>query len=254
MSKRKTTTNKYSKYTCAQLVTLIQNGQKRYVLLAKTPAWKTYNGWTPKQQRTILQRELKKVAAVLRAKTLILANVKLKALKLQIARRLGVTVNSSKVTSPAIKRLTLKCRVISNTKNHVTLAKTCSGFKVSSFKNPKATARVTKRYGSASKTSRNKRTVHSYSVKTATITAKHKKQTKTLKKEIQKLKQRNTFMRSQVAKFRRDVAQLQRHYGSLSNHTPKWKVISNKKVGQEVSNIVRFSNALNNAFLKQRAG
>ena len=72
-----------------------------------------------------------------------------------------------------------------------------------------------------------------------------------LKKEITKLKQRNTFMKRLVAKFRKEVAQLQRHYGTLHSK-PRWKVVQNKKVGQEVSNIVSFSNALSNVFTKQQ--
>ncbi len=234
MTTKRKTTNKYQRYTCAQLVPFIKKWQKKHASLAKTASWKTTNGWTPKQQRAYIAAELKKAAIALRVVTLVQADLKLKALKYDIARQLGVTFNSSKVTSPAIKRLKSTRSQISKCVTVPGIVSKCSSFKVESFKNPTYVGFSTGTLGSS------------------TMSAAYSKQTKTLKKEIQKLKQRNTFMKSQVAKFRREVAQMQRHYGTLSTQTPSWSVVNGKKVNQDVSNIVRFSNALNNAILKQR--
>lgn len=218
-------TTKYKRTPGKSLATLVKTWQKKLV------SWtSTTKGTTVAQRRRVIQQEIKKVAQYLRVKTVAKINARIKTLKTQVAKRLNVAVTSTKVTSSAIKRLTAKGRQISNCANPRRLVKLCKGFKVTSYKNPKAKKKV------------------SYTKKSTTKkTGNFKKQTATLKKEIRVLKQRNTFMQQQVAKFRKDAAQMQRHYGTLSNKTPHLRVVE-----KEVSNIVRFSNALNAAVSKQR--
>ncbi len=245
-TKRKNTTSSktYQRWTHTQLASTARVWYKKYCTTAKKPVWSTSNGKTTVQQCATIASNLKTVCKFLRSKTVAAIDVKLKALKTQIANRMGIAVKSSKVTSSAIKRLTAKRMQINNCTKVAKLVTLCTGLKLSSFKNPSVGRRTTGYKSQKSWVGTN----------TKSVTSKYKKQTKTLKKEIQKLKTRNSFMRSQVAKFRREVAQMQRHYGTLTNTTPKWKVIDSKKVGQEVSNIVRFSNALSNAIQKRKVG
>lgn len=257
-TKRKTTTNKYQRYTTVQLGSYARKLMTKYASLAKTPAWKTTAGKTPVQQRTWIVGQLKASTKVLRSKTLANIDDKLTTLKAQIANRLCLPVSSSKVTSSAIKRLIAKRRQISKVTSIPILVKACTGIKFSSFKNPKAssTRRTTTARRTTSKAKRTKKTKQSRTTTSASVTrkvaAKYKKQTNTLKREIQKLKARNSFMKSQVAKFRKEVTQLQRHYGTLNNVKPRGQVVNLRKVNQDVSNIVRFSNALSNAIQRQR--
>jgi hypothetical protein len=247
-TKRKTSTGtRYQRWTSAQLASFAKKWQKKYVSLAKKTAKTVTGGMTPTQQRTVIQRELKWVAKWLRSKTIAQIDAKLAVLKTQIAKRMCCAVTSSKVTSMAIKRLIAKRRQISNCTKIATLVTICSGIKWSSYKNAVRAGYVTSKSKMTKKTKKVTK-----SVTTKYVAAKYKKQTSTLKKEIQKLKTRNSFMRSQVAKFRKEVTQLQRHYGTLTNKTPRGNVVSLKKVDQDVSNIVRFSNALGNALLKKQ--
>jgi hypothetical protein len=242
MKKRKTTTMKKTRYhrlTDKQLVSLIRKWQKNFASLAKTPEWKTVKGWTPKQRRAAFRREFPVLAAVLRFKILQKIDQRIVDLKTQLARQYGVSVNSPIVTNAAIKRLLAKRKQILGTKNHLTLATTCAALKLASYKNP--TIRVTKAKRKVAKISKGKKR-NAFANKV--IKAKFVKQTKTLKKEIKKLKQRNSLMRSQVAKFRREAAQMQRHYGTLNSTKPRLSLVSNKNVKQDVSNIIRLSNAL----------
>ncbi len=214
-SKRSPTT-KYKNYTPTQLSTISRKCQKKVLMASLTPI-----------QKIAIKRELKWIAFYLRAATIQQINVKLKTLKTQMAKHYGVTVSSPKATSAAIKRLTLKLNQIQRCARVSALIKLCSDVKVSSYTNPKTNT-------------------------TKTSTAKYKNQAKSLKKELSKLKQRNAAMKKLVAKFRKEVDQLQRHYGTFHQQKPRLVHSRHtKKVGQDVSNIVRFSNALSNAFTKQ---
>lgn len=239
-SRNRSTTRKYQRYTCSQLSSLARKWQKQYNSVAKLPVWKKIKGKTPAQQCTIIVKELRAIVKVLRSKTLKVIDTRVKTLKTQIARRIGVAVKSGRATSTAIKRLIVKRRKIVGCKKLAAFVRLCSTLKISSYKNGRTTTYVGKKTKGRAK---------SYTTGTKSVTTtKYKNQTKTLKKEIQKLKQRNAFMKRQVAKFRKQVSQMQRHYGSLKTNKP-WRVVKSKKVTQDVSNIVRFSNALSNAFL-----
>ena len=187
------------------------------------------------------------IIKVLRSKTFKAIDARVRTLKVQVAKRIGVAVKSTRATSTAIKRLIAKRRKIAGSKKLAAFVRHCSTLKLSSYKNPKSTGSVgrntTRRTTSRGRTYSTTGTTGSRSV-----TTKYKNQTKTLKKEIQKLKQRNSFMKRQVAKFRKEVTQMQSHYGKLKSKTTPWRVVKSKKVTKDVSNIVRFSNALHNAF------
>ncbi len=234
-SKRRATT-KYTRYTPVQLCSTISKLQQNWVTVSQWPTWRKVQGVTVAQYRTAIQREIKTVARVLRTKTVQQVTAKIKTLKTQIARRNGVRVSSPKATSSAIKRLTAKLRQIRKATKVSVVVKVCSTVHVSKYKNPKnrtTTPRVA-------------------TTPTTKVSTKYRRQAKTLKREIRSLKRRNSFMRRLVGKFRRQVSRMQSHYGTLRNKPRRLKVIQGSRVGQEVSNIVRFSNALGNALTKQR--
>lgn len=238
-TKRKTTSMaKYQRYTRVQLASLARKWQKKYATGMKS--------FTASERAAAL-RELKWIVKALRAKTIEQIDVKLNALKTQMAKRFDVAINSSKCTSAAIKRLIAKRRQVWTCEKIATLITVCSAFKVSSYKNPVGSAGY--KSVTRTKTTRTKTGMRKVS---KSVAVKYKKQTSTLKKEVQKLKQRNAFMRIQVAKFRKEVALMQRHYGTLNKAPKKGTVVNLKKVNQDVTNIVRFSNALSNAVSKQR--
>lgn len=259
-TKRKPSKATYQRLTDKQLVTLIRKWQKKYAALAKKPAGKLIQGWTPAQIRSAFARELKIVAAILRIKTLKKVDAKLTELKTQHAKHYGYAKNSPLATNATIKRLLAKRRQVLRANGHLPLATIVAALKIESFKNPtfkqrlvravrkaKAKRVVRKAKRTVKKAIRKAKSKHAFA-KVAVLTSMHKAKTKSLKKEIKKLQQRNAFMRAQVAKFRKEVAQMERHYGSLKSvGTPRLRLVSNKKVGQDVSNIVRFSNALSNA-------
>lgn len=275
-SKRSSST-KYKRSTPAQLKTLARQWQRKFAMASKTSARKTTDRASVIRQQIAIKREIKLIAFYLRAATIQQINAKLKALKTQMAKRYGVTVNHTKANSVAAKRLALKLKQIQSSNRVPALIKLCAAIKLASFKNPKATKRavrkaVRKGIRKARRTTRVKaRTARRATRKanrtarrttrtlartarraTRAITAKYQSQAKALKKEISKLKLRNTSMKKLVAKFRKEVAQLQRHYGTFHHQKPRLVHSRHtKKVGQEVSNIVRFSNALSNAFAKQ---
>ena len=239
-TKRKTSrTAKYKSTTGRHLATLVKKWQKKLV------SWTYTKGTTVAQRRRAIQQEIKKVAQYLRVKTVAKINARIKTLKTQIAKRLDVAITSPKVTSSAIQRLTIKCRQIGSCANPRKLVSLCKGLKLTSYKNPKYAKKKATKKTSYKRVSYTKKSTTKKS--TTKKTGSFKKQTATLKKEIRVLKQRNTYMQQQVAKFRKDATQMQRHYGSLSNKTPYLRVVE-----QDVSNIVRFSNALNAAVSKQR--
>jgi len=258
---------KYKRSTPAKLSTTARQWQKKFVMVSKMPASKTTGGVSKIRQQIAIKRELKLIAFYLRAATIQQINAKLKVLKTQMAKRYGVTVSSSKATSTAVKRLTLKLNQIQRSDRVSALIKLCAAVKLASFKNPKATTRTIRR--TVRKTIRKARRTNRVNARTTrratrtlartvrrttrAITTKYKNQAKALKKEIGKLKLRNLSMKKLVAKFRKEVTQLQRHYGTFHHQKPRLVHHSKhtKKVGQEVSNIVRFSNALSNAFAKQ---
>jgi hypothetical protein len=275
-SKRSSST-KYKRSTPAQLKTLARQWQRKFAMASKASARKTTDRASVIRQQIAIKREIKLIAFYLRAATIQQINAKLKALKTQMAKRYGVTVNHTKANSVAAKRLTLKLKQIQSSNRVPALIKLCAAIKLASFKNPKATKRavrkaVRKGIRKARRTTRvNARTarrttrVKNRTARRATrtiartvrrstraVTAKYKNQANALKKEISKLKLRNASMKKLVAKFRKEVAQLQRHYGTFHHQKPRLVHSKHtKKVGQEVSNIVRFSNALSNAFAKQ---
>ena len=244
-TKRKTTgrrvskTKRYARRTASsRLSSIARKWQRKFAALAKRTTGRT----TMAQKRKAIKQEITKVAKYLRQKTLAKIDTRLSTLKTQIARRLKVAVNSSKVTSSAIKRLNAKRRQISNCKTAKKLVALCKNFKVSSYKNP-AKKSAGKKHSAVYKKRKTTKSKVSSGIK---------KQTATLKKEITSLKRRNSFMKKQVAKFRKEVAKLQAHYGTLNTKSPRWKVIESKKVHKEVSNIVNFATALNNAVKQQR--
>jgi hypothetical protein len=83
----------------------------------------------------------------------------------------------------------------------------------------------------------------------ARIIAKHKRQTKTLKKVVHKLKKRNSFMGKLVNKFRRKMSKLQREYRASHNPRSRLRVVH----GKSTSNVVRFRRpATSTNYAKQR--
>lgn len=207
--------NKYTTWSTQKLIKTSRQWQRKALVKSLTP-----------MQKIAIKKELKLIALYLRTATIQQINAKIKTLKIQMAKRLGVTVSSPKATSAAIKRLTKQLEQIQYCARVLTLIKLCSDVKLSSYVNPKVTKRTT--------------------------TSTYKRQTKAMQKEISKLKKRNAHMKTLVAKFRKEVAQLQRHYGTFHQQKPRLVHSKHtKKVGQEVSNIVRFSNALSNALSKQ---
>lgn len=265
-TKRKTrkTKNAYQFWTHLKLALAARRLQKKIAKFAKSPAVNTYKGMTTAQQRKAIEKELAKVSTFLRKNTVKSIDTKIKTLKKQVAKQLNVGIASSKATSPAIKRLTAKRSTVSKSKSLPALVKLAAALKLSTYKNPtvkrtkaKVKARRTiakvkaRRTISKLKRAKTKATIKRRIISAVSI-AKQKKLTLTLKREIQRLKQRNTAMRKLVAKFRADVAQMQRHYGTLSTGKPNLRLVNSKQVGKDVSNIVRFNNALNNVFTKQR--
>lgn len=252
---RSTTT--YKRYTPAQLASTIRQLQKQCLIVSKFPAWKRINGKTVQQICTAHIREIKKVATVLRAKTLQQVKVKIRTLKSDYAKKLGVKVSSPKATSIAVKRLKLKIRQIEQCRRISTLAKLCLGTKLSTFKNPKVSSRRTTRTKTTRRTSgrrtSGKRRSSARKSKRTTSTsvhAKYKRQTKSLKKQVHKLQKRNSFMRRLVNQFRRKVAKLQRSYRA-ANARPRWKVYK----GGRTSNVVRFNRGTTwNRQAQRRAG
>lgn len=263
---KRSSSAKYKRSTPAKLSTTARQWQKKFLMVSKTPSWKITSGVSKIRQQIAIKRELKLIAFYLRAATIQQINDKLKVLKTQMAKRHGVTVSNPKATSSAIKRLTLKLNQIQSCAKVSALIKLCTAVKLASFKNPKVATRAVRR--TVRKTIRKARRTNRVNARTARrttrtlartarratriITTKYKNQANALKKEISKLKLRNTSMKKLVAKFRKEVDQLQRHYGTFHHQKPRLVHSKhNKKVGQEVSNIVRFSNALSNAFAKQ---
>lgn len=251
-TKRKPSMTAYQRYEYKQLATIIRNWYKKYTKLAKTPAWKTTKGWTPAQQRVAFKREIARATFVLRNKLLKEIDLKIKTLKTQAAKFYCVSVNSPKCNTATVRRLNAKRRQISSTANVPAFIKVVTALKLASYKHPASFNSTSYKKTTVSK---KKKKTKNTGYRTASVLSltKYRKQTKTLKKEIQKLKTRNSFMKSQVAKFRKEAAQLQRHYGSFNNQAPtKLRVITASQLNKDVSNIIRFSNALNNAVQKQR--
>jgi hypothetical protein len=248
-SSTSTKTRKYQRYTTAQLCSIATQLQKTYSTVAKMPVWKKVKGTTTTKYCAKIVRELRAVVKALRKNTVVSIDAKIKTLKTQVAKRIGVAVKSSRATSSAIKRLVAKRRKFINCKKLTTFVKLCSGLKLSSYKNPSykgySKTGSSKGYTRKTTTARRKTTRGT----TKSVTTKYKYQTKALKKEIQKLKQSNSFMKGQVVKFRKQVAKLRRTYGTTSTKRPQWKIVKSKRATQDVSNIVRLSNALSNAFL-----
>ena len=203
----------YKSYTVAQLSSTISQLRKQCISTSKT-------GTT--QQCGAIIREIKKVATVMRSKTVEQITAKIKELKTQMAKNLGVKVSHPKASSTVVKRLTAKINQINACPKVSTLTTFCTGVKLTSYKNP--VVRATKRTTiTKSKTSH----VHH---------AKYKKQTNALAREIHKLTKRNSFMRRLVNQFRKKVAKLQRSY-KAPHAKPRWNVVNSKGV----SNIVRFT-------------
>lgn len=275
---KRSSSAKYKRSTPAQLNALARQWQKKFVAASKKPARKTaISALEMRRQQIAIKREIKLIAFYFRAATIQQINAKLKTLKAQMAKRYAVALSHPKATSAAIKRLTQKLNQIERSARVPALIKLCAGIKLATYKNPKAAARAVRR--TVRKTIRKARRTNRVNARkarratrvsirkarrttrvlarvarrtTKAITAKYQSQAKSLKKEISKLKQRNASMKKLVAKFRKEVAQLQRHYGTFNHQKPRLVHSKHtKKVGQEVSNIVRFSNALSNAFAKQ---
>lgn len=245
-------TNTYKRYTPAQLASTIRQLQRQCLIVSKMPTWKRINGKTVTQVCTAHVREIKKVATVLRTKTLQQIKVKIRTLKSEYAKKLGVKISSPKASSPAVKRLKLKIRQINQCRRISTLANLCTGVKFSTFKNPKVSARRTTRAKTAKRRSTSKRTTSRRKTarKTSGSHAKYKRQAKSLKKQVHKLQKRNSFMRRLVNQFRRKVAKLQRSYRA-ANARPRWKVYK----GGRTSNVVRFNRGTTwNRQAQRRAG
>jgi hypothetical protein len=274
---KRSSSTKYKRSTPAQLKTLARQWQRKFAVASKPSARKTTDRAAVIRQQIAIKREIKLIAFYLRAATTQQINAKLKTLRSQMAKRNGVAIRHTKANSPAAKRLELKLKQIQNSNRVPDLIKLCAAIKLASFKNPRAAKRAVRRtvrkaVRKARRTTRVKartarratrsanRTIRrttraatrAITRTTRAVTAKYKSQAKALKKEISKLKLRNASMKKLVAKFRKEVAQLQRHYGTFHHQKPRLVHSKHtKKVGQEVSNIVKFSNALSNAFAKQ---
>ncbi len=256
MTTRSKRSANYTRYTYVKLCTIARQWQKQFATYSKMPAWKTVSGKTVAQHRVNAARELKKIALVLRTKTVQQCNDKIKTLKSQMATRLAVKVSSSKTNTSAVKRLKAKISQIQSCTRVSTCIKLCTGIKFTSYKNPKVSsprrgATATKRTSTRRKTAKRAWGLSRTRVTGRKSSSKYKRQALTLKKEIRQLRQRNSFMKRVVAKFRNEVSRMRRHYNTL-NRKPRLRVITNKNVGKQVSNIVRFSNALGNAFSRQR--
>ena len=260
-SKRKTKRSKntnYAHYTPSKLLSAAKKWQKKLVAYSKATAKKKINGKTIAAHKAAIQKEMKRIATKLGSATTKQIKAKIKALKTQISKK-GHTRSGLK-TSPAIKRLTLKYNQFKkSSKDALKLIKLHKGFKLSSFKNPllkkkKTKAKTTTRRKSTAKRGATKRIATGRKSKRgrAVVSKATKAKASSLKREITKLKQRNSSMKKLVAKFRKEVAQLQRHYGALSGKKTQLRLVHSKKDGKDVNNIVRFSNALNNAVTKQR--
>ena len=206
-------TTTYKRYTVAQLASIVKKLQKQCVATSKTNST---------QQCTAMVREIKKVATIMRSKTVQQIKATIKTLKTQQAKRLGVKVSSPKSSSTTVKRLTSKLKQINACPRVSTLTTLCTSIKLSSYKNPVVRAtklKATRKIKSSTMQSR-----------------KHKRQTNILTKEIHKLTKRNSFMRRLVNKFRKKVAKLQRSY-KAAQAKPRWRVIH----GKGTSNVVRIN-------------
>ncbi len=288
---KSSSTAKYKRSTPAQLNTIARQWQKKFQMAVKKSKRKNIDGATSLRELIAIKRELKLIAFYLRAATIKQIEAKLKVMQTQMAKRQGVAVTHSKASSAAAKRLQLKLDQIHLSNRVPALIKLCAAIKLASFKNPKATAlsvrkavrkttrtaRRTVRKGirKARKTNRVNARAARLTTRSAAVTArratrtvgkaarrltraiisKYKSQTKSLKKEVNKLKLHNTSMKKLVAKARKELAHLQRHYGITHHQKPRLvhsKPTKHSKKGKkEVSNIVRFGNALSHAFAKQ---
>lgn len=248
--RKRTKATKYYRYTPVQLVSMIKSKKSEYDRVAKYPSYKKVSGKTPAQYCRKLEQEVHTIATALRNVTVASIKAKIKTLRTQLARAYGVKVSSSRTCSTAVRRLKAKLTKINSCRSITKLMTICKSLKLSSFKNPKVRATATTATRSTYKrrtTARRKTAARRKTTARTKTAASVSKQSTALKREISKLKQRNTFLRRQVARFRKEAATLQRHYGTLSNK-PSWKVVKSKNVGKQVSNIVRFSNALSHAF------
>lgn len=253
---RKTRTSNYKSYTPTKLIAAARKWQKKLEAFSKSTAKKKINGKTISAHKVAVQKEFKKIATYLNSATTKKISAKIKALKTQMAKHHKVKPTSRKATSPAVKSLTLKYKQFKKSGNNLfSLIKLHTGLKLNSFKNPiakkkkvKKTATRTVKKTAVKRTAKRRATTKSL-ITSKVTTTKSKTQAKVLKKEISNLKKRNVSLRKLVAKFRKEVEQLQRHYGASK---PRLTLVHSKQVGQDVNNIVRFSNALSNAVTKQR--
>ncbi len=235
----------YTRCTRAQLISCIKKYKTELTRVANAPMTESFGGKTHIQYASKIKKHLRTAAKTLRANVLADIDWKINELRTQMASRLGVPVSSTSTITPAVKRLTAKRKAIVCCKTISGLVSQVRTFKVSSFKNPKYSAKA---YA---------KTAWDYAKGTSgkgATSKKYRTETKKLRREIKSLKNKNGVLRRQVSKFRKEVAKLQRHYTTL-NRTPNWKVVSGgatKTVGKEVSNIVRISNALTSALGQQR--
>lgn len=234
----------YKRYTPVQLASTIRQLQRQFVSVAKSRTG-FYGNQSVEVKCNAIAREIRKVAFVLRTKTIQLINEKSRMLKSQYAKKLGVRVSSPKASSTAVKRLKLKIRQIQKCKRVTPLINLCTGIKLSTFKNP--IVRSTTKSRTTGRTTSTRRTRSTARRPSSKIVRAYKRQTNTLKKELHKLKKRNSFMRRLVNQFRRKVAKLQRSYRA-ANAKPRWNVVH----GKGTSNVVRFNR--NTTWKQRRAG
>ncbi|HSX20334.1 MAG TPA: hypothetical protein VLG38_04335 [Gammaproteobacteria bacterium] len=243
--------NTYKRCTPVQLAGTIRQLQRQFITASKTPDWKVVRGKSATQQCNAISREIRKVATILRSKTVQQINMKIRALKTQQAKNLGVRTSSPKASSTAVKRLKVKIRQINKCNRVSPLIKLCTGVKLSTFKNPvvrnksrRTTTATRRRTGTRSrrttrarKTTRRSGAAHIY-----------KRQARSLKKQVHQLKRRNSFMRRLVNQFRRKVATLKRSYRA-AHAKPRWKVYH----GKGTSNVVRFNRSTTYRQAQRRA-
>lgn len=148
----------YKDYTPAKLLSTARRWQNKLVSFSKATAKKKFNGKTLAAHKAEIQKEMKKVASYLGRATTKQIKDKIKMLKTQMAKTHKIKASSSKAISPAVKKLTAKYKEFKkSSKNAIKLIKLHTGFKLSSFKNPKS-KRKTKTTGVRKKTTTKSRT------------------------------------------------------------------------------------------------
>lgn len=200
-TKRKTSTNKYARYTLTQLKSRANKYIKNVQWLKQQPYGTKVSG----KSKAFYEKELRQIAKYFRKCVVEAIDAKLGTLRGQAARYYGVSVNSSKATSASIKRLTVYRRKFAACKTIEALFKAYKGFKISSFKNP---ASFTK--SRTTTTTRRTTTGSKVSVGVKSQVSKYQRQVASLRKQNQSMKQ-------EISKLRKEANTMKRHYNTVKN-------------------------------------